>query len=153
MHGRVARAHSEATADRCVLCHTESTCSACHQVQAPDNHTNYWRERGHGITAMIDRENCQACHEPMSCERCHADVKPRNHVGNWGAPHDTHCLVCHQPLSQEGCVACHATAKSHLLAAPKPSDHYPGMDCRACHGLSQPLPHVDNGDDCNACHL
>jgi hypothetical protein len=104
---------------------------------------------------MVDRENCAACHEPTSCERCHADVKPRNHVGQWGGlhSHDTHCLVCHQPLSQEGCVACHATAKSHLLAAPKPSDHYPGMDCRACHGLSQALPHVDNGDDCNACHL
>jgi c(7)-type cytochrome triheme protein len=152
MHGLVAREHSEATADKCYLCHTESTCSTCHKSQAPLNHTNYWRERGHGVTAMVDRESCAACHEPASCERCHADVKPRNHVGNWGAPRDNHCLVCHQPLGQEGCVACHANANSHQLAAPKPSDHYPGMDCRACHGLSQALPHVDNGDDCNSCH-
>jgi hypothetical protein len=154
MHGRVVREHSEATADKCTLCHTESTCTACHKVQAPENHNVYWHQRGHGIAAMIDRENCAACHEPTSCERCHAETKPQSHnAGNWGAPHDNHCLVCHQPLGQEGCVACHAMAKSHSLAHPKPPDHNPGMDCRSCHGVSQPLPHVDNGDDCNACHL
>jgi c(7)-type cytochrome triheme protein len=153
MHGPAARAHAEATADRCSVCHTESTCSACHQSQAPENHNAFWRLRGHGVAAMIDRENCAACHEPMSCERCHAETRPRNHVGFWGQPRDTHCLVCHQPLAAEGCVACHATAKSHLSAMRKPTDHYPGMDCRACHGVSQRLPHVDNGDDCNSCHL
>jgi len=152
MHGLAARAHGEATADNCFMCHTEATCSSCHQSQAPENHNNYWRQRGHGITAMVDRENCAACHEPASCDRCHADVKPRNHTATWGQPLDTHCLTCHMPLGQEGCVACHANTNSHLSATPKPPDHYPGMDCRACHGLSQKLPHVDNGDDCNSCH-
>jgi hypothetical protein len=153
MHGETVRANSDLTADACSICHTQATCSACHQSEKPENHNHFWLERGHGITAMMDRETCAACHEPMSCQRCHQDVRPRNHVGNWGAPHDNHCLVCHQPLGQEGCVACHASAKSHLTAAPKPPDHYAGMDCRACHGHGQPLPHVDNGDDCNSCHL
>ncbi len=155
LHGQTVRAHSDLTADTCSLCHTESTCSACHQVEAPENHNDYWRQRGHGISASMDRENCAACHQPASCDRCHADIKPKNHVGNWGAPRDNHCFVCHQPLCQEGCVACHATAKSHLSATPKPPDHYPGMDCRACHSPGHPEapPHVDNGDDCNSCHL
>jgi hypothetical protein len=26
------------------------------------------------------------------------------------------------------------------------------MNCRQCHGMTAPLPHVDKGDDCNACH-
>jgi len=157
IHGQTVRAHSDLTADGCWLCHTESTCSTCHQSEKPENHDNFWRQRGHGVVAMMDRENCAACHEPASCERCHADVKPKNHVGNWGAPRDNHCLVCHQPLSQEGCSACHPMAKSHLSAPPKPPSHYIGMDCRSCHtyGRHPPLEfsHVDNGDDCNSCHL
>jgi hypothetical protein len=28
----------------------------------------------------------------------------------------------------------------------------PSMNCRLCHGAGVPLPHVDNGSDCNSCH-
>src|SRR5438093_7252096 len=75
-HGEVAREKGGATGDDCSICHTESTCSACHQSEKPESHNPFWHLRGHGIAAMIDRENCAACHEPTSCERCHAESKP-----------------------------------------------------------------------------
>ena len=156
VHGRTVRAHFEATADRCELCHTEATCAQCHQIEAPENHTPFWHQRAHGIVAMVDRENCAACHEPTSCERCHMEAKPSSHTPTFGRPLDGHCRVCHQPLRAEGCSACHADTPSHRTAPPKPPSHYPGMDCRACHSFwhgQQSLPHVDNGDDCESCHL
>ncbi len=153
-HGGCARWPSEATADRCSLCHQDSSCIQCHREEAPENHNVFWRMRGHGITSMIDRENCAACHDPVSCDRCHSDALPQSHVAGWGAPRDTHCFGCHFPLREEGCVACHSRAYSHDSAPPKPDDpfHVRGQNCRQCHGLSAPLVHVDNGDDCNACH-
>ena len=50
-------------------------------------------------------------------------------------------------------MVCHKDTRSHALAAPKPAWHTPAMNCRQCHGVSQPLPHVDKGDNCNLCHL
>jgi hypothetical protein len=153
MHGGVVRSGSLATADTCSICHSELTCIACHKDEPPESHTNFFRRRGHGITAMMDRQTCAACHEPASCDRCHAEVRPRNHSARWGAPQNNHCLVCHFPLRSEACITCHKTTTSHNSAAPKPPWHTPVMNCRQCHGLSEPLPHVDNGDDCNICHL
>jgi hypothetical protein len=157
MHGQCVRRPSSATAERCELCHSDSTCIQCHREEAPANHNAFWHLRGHGIAAMMDRQNCAACHETDSCVRCHEEAIPRNHVASFGAPHDTHCLSCHFPLQKQGCVACHSGTPSHLDAAPKPDDpfHVRGLNCRQCHapvGLTAPLPHVDNGDDCNACH-
>jgi hypothetical protein len=153
MHGGVVREASDATADRCTLCHTESTCVACHKDEPPENHNNFWRLRGHGLAAMIDRQNCAACHEPDSCERCHRDAIPQNHMGLWSSTKATHCLACHTPLRDTGCAACHKDTPGHLQAQPKPPDHYPGQNCRQCHGVFAPLPHVDNGSDCNSCHF
>jgi hypothetical protein len=154
LHGRCAREPGEGMADRCELCHREESCIQCHRSEAPENHTVHWLLRGHGTTAMLDRDNCAACHESDSCERCHREAEPQSHVANWGAPRDNHCLGCHFPLGTQGCVACHSGTPSHLLAPPKPDDpfHVRGQNCRQCHGSSAPLPHVDNGDDCNACH-
>ena len=153
-HGRVVRGGCERTDEDCGLCHSESTCVACHKVLPPENHDVHWRLRGHGVVARIDRESCAACHARDSCERCHAETPPQSHVGSFGAPLATHCFSCHFPLRGEGCVVCHQDTRSHRLAAPKPDDpfHARGMDCRQCHGVGAPLPHVDNGDDCNACH-
>jgi hypothetical protein len=78
-----------------------------------------------------------------------------SHTGNWGSPRNNHCLGCHEPLRNEGCVACHSSTPSHALANPKPPDHNAAMNCRQCHipgGVQPPMPHVDNGDNCNACH-
>jgi hypothetical protein len=152
MHGQTVRGGGGALADRCSLCHTESTCTTCHTSQAPQNHDNFWRIRGHGIAAEVDRVNCMACHRPDSCERCHADTLPLSHAGTWGAPMDTHCLSCHFPLQGETCVVCHKGMPSHQTAAPMPPWHNPGMNCRQCHGVTQPLPHVDNGSTCTTCH-
>ncbi|MBL8861125.1 MAG: cytochrome c3 family protein [Planctomycetes bacterium] len=155
VHGGVCRAGSEATIDRCDLCHKEQDCASCHMTTMPANHTNQWRRVGHGITAQLDRDTCATCHRPDTCIQCHAEVQPRSHVGNFGSPRNTHCLSCHEPLQAAGCSACHSGTPSHALAQPKPPGHTPAMNCRQCHlpgGVQPPMPHVDDGSNCNRCH-
>lgn len=151
-HGRAAAAEGDRVVDRCELCHKETSCTACHQDMRPRSHDEYWRRRGHAVEAKIDRVNCAVCHRPDYCERCHRETLPASHVGSWGSPVDTHCIACHLPLSDNSCIACHKGTPSHAMAAPLPPNHTPGMNCRQCHGLTAPLPHVDNGDDCAICH-
>jgi hypothetical protein len=153
LHGQaVRRGIADAVADRCTLCHTESSCDACHRDEPPQSHTSFFRLKGHGAAAAMDRQNCAACHRSDSCERCHSEVLPQSHKGSWGTGVQTHCLSCHLPLQGEGCMVCHRSTPGHATAAPQPPDHTPGMNCRQCHGVTQPLPHVDNGDNCNLCH-
>jgi hypothetical protein len=151
-HGACVRAKSGATAERCDLCHGQSSCTDCHLTTAPENHDGYWRVRGHGIVASMDRQSCATCHDSDSCDSCHTTTEPKSHSANWGAPLDRHCTTCHVPLRDESCQTCHKGTPSHRLATPKPPTHLSGMNCRMCHGHGQPLPHVDNGDDCNSCH-
>jgi hypothetical protein len=151
-HGQAVRAGTGKSMDRCSLCHADSSCEACHQDEPPQNHTNHWRHRGHGIASSLDRTRGPACHRADFCERCHGEVSPRSHAGSWGSPRDLHCLTCHFPASGEQCSVCHRGAPSHELATPKPGWHSPAMNCRQCHGAGQALPHVDKGDNCNACH-
>lgn len=152
LHGSTVRAHDEATVNDCSLCHQESSCRDCHQAMPPENHSNYFRLRGHGLYARMDRQSCVACHRSDSCDSCHASTRPLNHTGAFAGSLQTHCLNCHLPVEDTECFTCHKGTPSHALAAPKPVDHTAGMNCRQCHGMGQPLPHVDNGDDCNACH-
>jgi hypothetical protein len=152
LHGPIYRSRSQATVDDCTLCHQESTCTTCHQAMAPESHTNYWRRRAHGLNARMDRDSCTACHQSDSCNRCHEQARPMNHSGPWGSPQNTHCLACHLGDTEQSCSVCHQGAPSHALAPPKPPDHSPGMNCLMCHGVTQPLPHANKGDDCNACH-
>ena len=152
MHGKVVRAHSTATGDSCALCHKDSSCAGCHLEVPPPNHNNYFRLRGHGVMARMDRENCAACHRSDSCDACHRQSLPVNHVGQWGAPRDTHCLSCHLPVSNTDCATCHRGTPSHDTATPMPPGHNAAMNCRQCHGAGQPLPHVDNGTECTRCH-
>ena len=153
-HGRVMRAaNNDVRAERCDLCHTEANCIDCHKAEQPANHNGFWRSRGHGLSASMDRESCRNCHEPESCDACHAVTQPISHSGSWGAPSDRHCLTCHEPLRlEENCQVCHKSTPSHALATPMPSWHIPAMNCRQCHGHGQPLPHVDNGTSCIQCH-
>lgn len=154
-HGGVCRAGSERSSDRCELCHQESACASCHLTTLPENHTNQWRRVGHGVSAALDRDNCATCHKPSTCASCHAENEPRSHTGSFGSPRNTHCLSCHEPLQGEGCAACHPSTPSHALAPPKPPGHTPAMNCRQCHlpgGTNPPMPHVDDGGNCNACH-
>lgn len=151
-HGSAVRGRSKERSDQCALCHQPAECTNCHQIQLPENHTNYWRRRAHGLTASMDRDKCATCHDSDSCQRCHEEIRPTSHVGSWGAPKDRHCLECHEPLRSVSCGVCHSATPSHDQASPLPPDHLPGMDCRACHGKGQPLPHVDNGQLCTSCH-
>ena len=151
-HGLVFRAGSQLTANRCDLCHLEQSCNECHLSVPPDNHTNHWRRRGHGITARMDRQNCDACHRTDICASCHAEMEPQNHVGPWGSTQNRHCLSCHIATTDGGCFVCHTGTPSHAQALPQPPDHTPGMNCLQCHGISAPLPHVHKGEDCTICH-
>ena len=154
LHAKVVRGDLPGPANDCAMCHSDQTCTRCHQDEKPVSHNMFWRERMHGFVASMDRESCATCHKEDSCTSCHSDTKPLSHVGAWGAPLDTHCLGCHLPVKNESCSVCHKGTPSHLEAPPKPDvpPHSPAMNCRACHGVTAPLPHVDNGDDCNFCH-
>ena len=56
-HGSVVRSNTGARTDQCSMCHTESSCNMCHAEEPPENHTNYWRRRGHPVAARMDRDN------------------------------------------------------------------------------------------------
>ena len=142
------------TINRCALCHTQSTCVTCHQDQPPQNHNNFFRNRGHGVAASMDRRNCATCHRSDFCNRCHSETKPLSHMPAWGSPVNLHCNGCHFPVATPGqsCVVCHKGTPSHNFAAPMPPGHNPAMNCRQCHGVTQPLPHSDPGIECILCH-
>ncbi len=151
-HGTVVRGRSMERADQCALCHQPTGCTNCHHIELPESHNNYWRRRGHGLTASMDRQSCATCHDSDSCARCHEDTRPLSHTGTWGEPRDRHCLACHEPLRANSCAVCHADTSSHDRATPLPSDHSASMNCRLCHGNGQALPHDDNGQACTSCH-
>lgn len=153
LHGReIGFASKELTAN-CEMCHTLTSCTKCHREEAPQNHTNFWRQRGHGITADLDRAQCKVCHTEDSCLRCHTTVAPQSHKGNFSA---NHCGTCHFPLKEEGCFACHKDTKSHLQADKLPVNKVhqqaTAATCRDCHFGIKMLPHQDNGDSCLMCH-
>ena len=110
---------------------------------------------GRGVAVSIDRSACETCHQVDFCASCHRETAPRSHRAQWGEPVDKHCLNCHFPVSAERCSVCHQDGTpSHAQAHPKPAVpvHTAGSNCRGCHGVTVRLPHVDSGDDCNACH-
>jgi hypothetical protein len=155
MHGQAAKANVVPPMQNdCSLCHTQSACATCHQNTPPDNHNNYWRLRGHGVNARVDRDSCATCHHTDFCDRCHFDTTPMNHTGGWGDPADRHCLTCHFPVQDEGCFTCHKNLNGHLDAPHLPNNvtHRTASDanCRACHASH--LQHPDNGDSCRNCH-
>jgi len=152
-HGIVARDPSEASVDDCSLCHEPtSSCRTCHLTQAPRDHGNHFRRRGHGIAASIDRARCATCHTPDSCQQCHQVTRPSSHRAGFGGTASRHCGSCHLPVEDTGCATCHKATPSHDLATPLPPSHLPSMNCRACHGAGQPLPHPDGGHVCTSCH-
>jgi len=152
LHGACSRQGAEAaTANDCSMCHRKDSCTECHQTQPPRDHTEYWRIQAHGMAAGIDRSRCQTCHASDSCDRCHQSTAPRSHTAGFNAPGNRHCAGCHVPLQTSGgCFVCHKSTPGHDSAPPKPAWHTPAMNCRSCHAAS--MKHLDNGDNCNACH-
>jgi hypothetical protein len=152
-HGGVVRALTGGSQNRCELCHAQNSgCNACHHERQPDDHTFYFRNRGHGIAASIDRSRCATCHTSNSCDTCHQGTRPRSHNAGWAGPQQRHCVGCHLPLQGETCSTCHRSTPGHATAKPLPANHTPVMNCRQCHGAGAPLPHPDNGGACIACH-
>lgn len=151
-HGICEREGTEvATANDCAMCHGRDACTTCHQTQAPDDHTNFWRLRGHGIAARVDRTRCATCHTSDGCNRCHRETAPMSHSAGWNAPRNRHCTSCHLPLSQSpGCAVCHTAIPGHAAVPPWPAWHSPALNCRSCHAAT--LRHPDNGDACTHCH-
>ncbi len=136
----------------CSLCHTQTSCDSCHKRTQPQDHTEPWRERGHGFAAQLDRDRCATCHTEASCDRCHRTALPVTHGGIWGGTTSAHCASCHLPLgSDDSCSVCHKGTPSHQQAPLRPGPPHPGAtaDCRSCH---TPLDHFDNGQDCTLCH-
>lgn len=101
----------------CELCHQEAFCSACHQQQAPEQHTEFWKLRGHGAMVGLDRAQCMACHKSVDfCERCHAGTRPISHNAVWGGTVNAHCQNCHLPVTSreaQQCHVCHKATPSH----------------------------------------
>ncbi len=158
-HGQVFSAGlSDAIADNCSLCHTESTCDQCHMQEEPRDHDGFWRHGGHGLAARMDRERCETCHQPDSCDRCHQDSAPRSHRGNFGEPGNNHCVSCHFPLEEEGCATCHFNQPvAHSAATPFSTlnlAHQGATTCVSCHQQVFPIPHTFTGDggECLNCH-
>lgn len=99
----------------CSACHKQPVCTSCHKTIAPKNHTGFFRTRGHGLKASIERNSCTTCHRESACIRCHRSTKPLNHRGQWQYLHGLaipggktgstgKCAVCHKPT---WCVTCH----------------------------------------------
>lgn len=153
-HGACAREGREvATSNDCAMCHRKDACTTCHQTRPPSDHDNFWRLKAHGVAASFDRSRCATCHASDSCSRCHQQVAPVSHGAGWNAPGSRHCASCHVPQVQfqgQGCAVCHKGGAPHPSAKPKPLGHSAASNCRACHGPT--LKHLDNGDNCNACH-
>ena len=155
VHGQAVRRGGEVAADRCFLCHREDSCSSCHREEEPASHTVFWKDRGHGVTARMDRSTCAVCHQSDACDRCHRETAPRSHVGSWGSPRNRHCYYCHWGAGRQdqSCSMCHRSYAHN--APPRPSDPQhagvPESQCRSCHSIID-MQHADNGDACVSCH-
>jgi hypothetical protein len=118
-HGTLVRGRASDRADQCALCHQPSECTNCHQIEPPENHNNYWRRRGHGLTASMDRDSCMTCHDSDSCQRCHggpAAAQPRRRGVR---RRDRHRLACYRAAARESRGVCRPTP-SHEQATPLP---------------------------------
>lgn len=151
-HGACARAGAQAaTVNNCSLCHQKDSCTACHQTQRPDNHTEFWRIKAHGLVSSLDRSRCTTCHTSDSCASCHKTTAPMSHGAGWNAPRNDHCRNCHVPVQTSGgCAVCHKDTAGHPTSPPKPVWHTPGMNCASCHAAT--MKHFNPGDNCNFCH-
>lgn len=97
LHGRVSMFDAQG---QCLLCHQESTCSTCHSLEKPRDHTSLFRRKTHGMLASWDRSRCLTCHRYDACVSCHrASANPIPPRG-FHRP-DASCLGCHSPAAAE----------------------------------------------------
>lgn len=120
------------TGNACLTCHHKSDCIACHTTQMPRDHNNFWRTRGHGLTAEVSRERCLACHRQDYCIRCHNETAPRGHTVSWRTRHCTWCHFASGIKPADNCGVCHKIAPH----TSRPSAHPPigpQTNCAVCH--------------------
>lgn len=115
-HGKMKKnQYQEEHGKQCDDCHQKNACIDCHKKRKPRSHTSFFRIRGHGLKADMDRQSCATCHKESFCIRCHQHTKPMNHKGNWLQRHGYmipagqlknigKCNVCH---SAGWCLSCH----------------------------------------------
>ncbi len=146
---------SKESAYYCKACHEEDLCVRCHLVEKPRSHTEFFRTRGHGIEAEINRERCTTCHRQDFCIHCHADTRPRSHTASWGPAPYRHCNQCHTSMTGISCGVCHkmsaaGAAAGHMAIAPAyPKDLTHAGNCTMeCHTGRHPDP----GPTCKTCH-
>lgn len=93
----------------CRMCHEDTYCSGCHQVEMP--HPEDWTESGHQPVVATDRSTCVRCHPAKNfCNNCHHSTLPK--TADWSRQHKTvatsqgpdSCYSCHEvPF----CSDCH----------------------------------------------
>ncbi|MBI4539580.1 MAG: hypothetical protein HY704_08760 [Gemmatimonadetes bacterium] len=154
-HGGAAAADQP----RCSICHTEQTCTACHdRATAPRFHPSNFLAR-HGPEAFGRMSDCASCHSTEAfCRACHVssgiqaagredapfhDAEPLWLLGHGQAARQglESCVSCH---TQADCLRCHSTTVGWGV-----NPHGPGFDpsrvaernrltCRRCH-IGDPL--------------
>jgi hypothetical protein len=131
-HGRTVALTGNAadvSGKTCLVCHEKNDCVSCHNTRAPRDHTNFWRTRGHGLTAGANPERCMNCHRQDYCVRCHNETAPRTHVANWRQRHCTWCHFGSGVAPADNCVVCHKQAPH--TSAPHPVSGT--LNCSLCH--------------------
>jgi hypothetical protein len=120
-------------------------------VEAPRDHTNHFRQMGHGMEVTADRDRCRVCHSVAFCVRCHAEVSPRSHTLGWNNPTNRHCRNCHWPPGSgpENCTLCHRSFPGHAPQKAKPPSHASySANCLLCHANV----HETGSNACADCH-
>lgn len=143
----------------CATCHTEASCTDCHDGPAGGSYHPSGFVGSHAATAFGRADECASCHQTaVFCRSCHLE-SGLGSTGRLGAGyHDAEpvwllrhgqaarqnlesCASCHQ---QRDCVQCHGVLGSFGV-----SPHEPGFDaasawarsprtCLACH-VGDPL--------------
>jgi hypothetical protein len=132
------RSAAATSPEYCAVCHTESSCTSCHEGQgAPGFHPlNFMAS--HGPEAFGRSSDCSSCHSAEAfCRACHTGVGLNSPAGFGGAYHDSesfwiqsHAQAARQDL--ESCVSCHQQT-----------------DCQACHSARSGLGVNPHGPDFN----
>ncbi len=139
----------------CMTCHTENTCTQCHDgMGSPEFHPMNFLA-SHGPEAFGRTSDCSSCHNSEAfCRDCHLGVGIQGegvivapfHDGQslWIVSHPQaarqdleSCVACHQ---QTDCLRCHSASSGLRVSPHGPDFNSSGISdrnqamCRLCHG-------------------
>lgn len=132
------RGQAATSPDYCAICHTESSCTSCHDGQnSPAFHPiNFLAS--HGPEAFGRTSDCSTCHNAEAfCRACHTGLGLDAAGGAGGAYHNNESfwILSHAPAARqdlESCVSCHQQT-----------------DCLRCHSAQAGLGVNPHGPDFN----